>query len=533
MMDAQLHTGDPVYLKSDRFSKKTVSLTSRSGMYRYFLRGIALGLALVLPSGVVAVAQAPTRAQVQLGVAGNVSRAGQEDEKGDIAANERAEGSKDNAELLEEVRQMRQSIERLEARISRLEAEKSAPAAGLTSAASEPVSSQTQKPSLSTDDRETLDFWRDTTVNLTVDGYYGYNFNRPLGGINLLRAYDVESNTFSLNQAGVIFEHTPKAEEGRRFGARLDLMFGQATETLQGSAVNELRPQVFRHVWQAYGTYVAPLGNGLTTDFGKFASALGYETNYTKDNFNYSRSYWFSILPFYHFGLRAAYPFGDKLTATYWLVNGLNQSEDFNAWKSQAVLLTFKPTSRITAQTNYYSGREGRVRTSILNPTFPVLPTQPGFSPNELQPEQNGRIHIIDAYATLNVTDMLTFAFEGDYVINRAFSNSPPSRINGGVAYARYQLPRGFALAGRFEYVGDNPSDDGASLFTGLDQDLKEITVTAEYKFNEEFLLRGEYRRDWSNQPFFLTDTPGVLKKEQNTATLGLVWWFGRKKGAW
>jgi predicted porin len=437
------------------------------------------------------------------------------------------------APLLEEMRRMRQSIERLEARISRLEAERSAPAAELTSATCEAVPSQTQQPSLSTDDREVLDFWRDTTVNLTVDGYYGYNFNRPLGGINLLRAYDVQSNSFSLNQAGVIFEHAPKVEEGRRFGARLDLMFGQATETLQGSAVNELRPQVFRHVWQAYGTYVAPLGNGLTTDFGKFASALGYETNYTKDNFNYSRSYWFAILPFYHFGLRAAYPINDKLTATYWLVNGINQSEEFNAWKSQAVLLTFKPTSRITAQANYYSGKEGRVRTSILNPTLPVLPTQPGLSPVEMQPELNGRIHILDAYATLNVTDRLTFAFQGDYVINRAFSNSPPSRINGGVAYARYQLSPGFALGGRFEYVGDNLSDDGLSVFTGLDQDLKEMTVTAEYKFNEGFLLRSEYRRDWSNKPFFLTDTPGVLKKEQNTATLGLVWWFGRKKGAW
>jgi Putative beta-barrel porin-2, OmpL-like. bbp2 len=532
-MDMQLQAGGLFYWKSDKLSKKTMSVTNRSDAYVSLLRVITLGLALVLPSGVVAIAQAPARAQVQLGVAGNVSRAGKEDEKGGIAANEGAKDGRDNAELLEEMRQMRQSIERLEARVSQLEAEKSTPVAGLTSAPCEAVPSQAQKTALSTDDRETLDFWRDTTVNVTVDGYYGYNFNRPLGGINLLRAYDVQSNSFSLNQAGVIFEHAPKVEEGRRFGGRLDLIFGQATETLQGSAVNELRPQVFRHVWQAYGTYVAPLGKGLTTDFGKFASALGYETNYTKDNFNYSRSYWFAILPFYHFGLRAAYPLNDKLTATYWLVNGLNQSEDFNAWKSQAALLTFKPTSRITAQANYYSGKEGRVRTSILNPTFPVLPTQPGFSPVEVRPEINGRIHILDAYTTLNVTERLTFAFQGDYVINRAFSNSPPSHINGGVAYARYQLSPGFALAGRFEYVGDNLSDDGVSLFTGLDQDLKDITLTAEYKFNEGFLLRGEYRRDWSNQPFFLTDTPGVLKKEQNTATLGLVWWFGRKKGAW
>src|SRR5262245_5333378 len=531
MVDLQLHAEDSVNLKSDKLSEKNVSLSSRSVEYSSFLWGIALVLALVL-SGMVAIVQAQTRAQGQFCVASNDSRAGKGDEKLGIALNERAKEGKDNAELLEEIRHMRESIERLEARISRLEAEKTGSATSLALATSEPVPSQSQKTTPSPDDREVLDFWRDTTVNMTVDGYYGYNFNRPLGGINLLRAYDVESNSFSLNQAGVIFEHAPKVDEGRRFGARLDLMFGQATETVQGSSVNELRPQVFRHVWQATGTYVAPLGKGLTTDFGKFASALGYETNYTKDNFNYSRSYWFVILPFYHFGIRAAYPFNDKLTATYWLVNGINQSEDFNAWKSQAVLLTFKPTTRITAQVNYYGGKEGRVRTSILNPTFPVLPTQPGFSPNEVQPEQNGRIHILDAYATLNVTDRLTFAFEGDYVINRAFSNSPPSRINGGVAYVRYQLPRGFALASRFEYVGDNLSDDGVSLFTGLDQDLKEITVTTEYKFNKGFLLRGEYRRDWSNKPIFLIDTPGALKKEQNTATLGLIWWFGRKKGA-
>ena len=44
---------------------------------------------------------------------------------------------------------------------------------------------------------------------------------------------------------------------------------------------------------------------------------------------------------------------------------------------------------------------------------------------------------------------------------------------------------------------------------------------------------RSRYRRDWSNQPFFLTEQPGIFKKEQNTATFGLVWWLGRKKGAW
>jgi hypothetical protein len=64
-------------------------------------------------------------------------------------------------------------------------------------------------------------------------------------------------------------------------------------------------------------------------------------------------------------------------------------------------------------------------------------------------------------------------------------------------------------------------------------QALKESTATAEYKFADGFLARMEWRRDFSNQPFFLTDVPNVLKKEQNTATLGLIWWFGQKQSSW
>src|ERR1700758_985531 len=162
---------------------------------------------------------------------------------------------------------------------------------------------------ITAEDRSNLDFLRGTTINLGVDGYYAYNFNSPIGRVNLLRAYDVLSNSFSLNQANLVIEHAPNVAAGKRFGGRLDLQFGQATETLQGSAVNELRPQVYRPVFQAYGTYVFPLGSGLTVDFGKWGSALGIENNYTKDQMNYSRSYFFNFLPFYHMGVRATYQF--------------------------------------------------------------------------------------------------------------------------------------------------------------------------------------------------------------------------------
>lgn len=354
-------------------------------------------------------------------------------------------------------------------------------------------------------------FLDDTTFNVTLDGYYGYNFNRPIGGINLLRAYDVSSNSFSLNQAAIVIENAPNLEKGKRYGLRLDLQYGQATETVQGNAANEPRPQVYRNLWQAYGTYVFDAGSGLTVDFGKFSSALGYETNYTKDNFNYSRSYWFNFLPFYHFGFRSTYALNKKLTLTHWLVNGVQQSEDFNGFKSQALLLTWKPTAKITSQFNYYNGQEQR---------------------DQKRPVPSGRLHVLDTYHTFVLNDKWTLAVEGDYVAGRVFRDSPPSTVWGGAGYARYQWTPKFALAGRIEYLSEKVSPAGG-LFSGVNQALKEHTLTAEYKFAEGFLGRLEYRRDFSNQPFFLTERPGVLKKEQNTATLGLVWWFGRKEGTW
>ena len=433
-----------------------------------------------------------------------------------------------------EVQQLRELVLKLQSRIEQLEknqgvSPQQAPAPSEPVAPSQPARQATlDSLSVSKEDRAVLDFLHSTTINGSLDGYYGYNFNKPIGRVNLLRAYDVSSNSFSLNQANLVIERAPDLDAKRRLGVRLDLQYGQATETLQGSAANELRPQVYRPLFQAYGTYVFPVGSGLTVDFGKWASALGFENNYSKDQINYSRSYYFNFLPFYHMGFRAGYNLSPKVNLTYWLVNGAQQTEDFNGFKSQAFIFTIKPTSAVSWNMNYYFGQEQRDVNAVLNPGLPAGPTQPGLPTSNITPTPNGRQHILDTYVSWNTTPKLTLGAEADYVINRVFSSSAPSRVAGGAGYARYQLTPKFALAGRGEYLSDR-----GGLFSGVTQALKESTATAEYKFADGFLARMEWRRDFSNQPFFLTDVPNVLKKEQNTATLGLIWWFGQKQGSW
>ena len=382
------------------------------------------------------------------------------------------------------------------------------------------------------EDRKTLDFFRDTTINVGLDTYYAYNFNHPVGRVNLLRAYDVLSNEFSLNQASVIFEHAPDVNAGRRWGARLDLQFGQATDTLQGNPSNEPRPDIYRNIFQAYGTYVIPIGRGVNVDFGKWGSSLGIEGNYTKDQFNYSRAFWFNFLPFYHMGLRATIPLTDKFSVNYWVVNGTNQVEATNGFKDQLFGFTAKPSPNISWTLNYYFGQEHPDRSPSTN--CGPIPVQPGLCFVAIRPAPNGRTHIFDSYMSWKAMPKLTFALEGDYFVQRLWQNSAPGQssaplhTDGGAAYVQYQVTPKIAFASRFEYMSDR-----GGLFSGVSQALKENTVTFDYKVSDGLLMRYEWRRDFSNQPSFLSDVQGVLCKEQNTATLGLVWWWGRKEGPW
>ena len=267
----------------------------------------------------------------------------------------------------------------------------------------------------------------------------------------------------------------------------MDLQFGQATDTLQGNPANEPRPQIYRNIFQAYGTYVAPLGSGLTLDVGKWGSSIGIEGNYTKDQMNYSRALWFDFLPFYHMGVPASYKLNDQLTLNYWLVNGANQAEATNGFKDELFGFTATPRKTITWNVNYYLGQEHPDRLPVL--TSGPLPVQPGLAFTAIRPAPDGRLHIFD------VRELASYA-EAHIGIGKRLRN--PARVEN---------------------------------FVGRTQALKETIATFDYKFAEGFLMRYEWRQDFSNQPSFLTDREGVLSKEQQTATVGVIWWVGRKEG--
>ncbi len=428
--------------------------------------------------------------------------------------------------------QLLDRIQKLEERIVILEARlppAARPMSALAPTAPAPAAPAQEQKSATADSLSLPGFASGTTLNVLLDGYYEYNFNQPVGRVNLLRPYDPLSNSFTVNQGVIAIERTPDPSEDRRWGLRLDLMFGQATESLAGNPANELRTAPYRNIYQAYGTYVFPLGKGLNVDFGRFSSPIGSEGTFAKDQINYTRSLLFTALPFYHVGFRTTYALSGSTTATVLVVNGLNQSEDFNGFKSAAIILGHTFSKNVSWTGSCYVGQESRdVAAAPLSNLPPALPTQPGLSTQPITAAPDGRTHIIDTYLNWNATSKLTAVAEADYILSRFYSNSYPQHLDGGAGYLKYQIAAPFYVAGRFEYV----SDRGGYL-SGITQALKEGTMTAAWQPKDGFQARWEVRRDFSNQPFFLTSAPGVLKREQTTALLGLLWWFGGKQGAW
>lgn len=354
------------------------------------------------------------------------------------------------------------------------------------------------------------------SVDALIDGFYSYNFNQPEDGYNALRAYDRLDRSLGLNQAAVVIEAPTDVAAGRRLGARIDLMVGQATQTLQGGLGNEPRPELYRPLFQAYGTYVAPLGKGLTVDFGKWASSLGLEGNYTQEQVNYSRSLLFNFLPFYHFGVRSRYDFDDRWGASYWLVNGDGQSEDFNRSPSHAGSLHWTPHPRLSTNWSYFGGNGNASR-----------PAMPGTGQGMHGLNLDGKFHIAYSQAVWRASRRLTLAAEASHVTFRERSNSTPQTMLGGGATADIQLAPGWNLGARFEAVSDR-----GGYYSGTSQMLREGTLTLSRRLADGLVLRYEVRQDRSNLPFFLTDRTGELSARQTTMLLGVTYWTARS-GDW
>jgi hypothetical protein len=333
--------------------------------------------------------------------------------------------------------------------------------------------------------------WSVGNINFSglVDGYYSLNFNHPASGVNVLRNFDVRANELSLNMAKLTLSHAPEP-----VGFQLDLGFGRAFEIFHATEPGGV--DVYRNIQQAYVSLKPTQLKGLQIDFGKFVTSAGAEPTETHLNYNYSRSLIYANGPYYHFGLRTAMPVNDYLTVGFQVVNGWNNVEDNNSGKTIG-LTSALTVGNVTWANNYYVG-----------------PEQAGTN--------EARRHFYDTVLSVNSAAGHSAYFNFDYGKDRILGGPSVSWVTVGGA-ARFKLNDQWAISPRLEWYNDR---DG--FITGTAQEIKEFTLTGEYKIAKGFFTRLEYRRDWSDQPFFDRGNERGNWKTQDTITIGMVAFFGQ-----
>jgi hypothetical protein len=336
-------------------------------------------------------------------------------------------------------------------------------------------------------------WYEEITVNGFVSIFYEYNTNRPASGLNQYRVFDYDDNTIKVDAAELVLQKAV-AKPGD-VGFRIDAVAGAVARVAASAGL--FQGEDF-DLQQATVSWIAPVGSGLRLDFGKFVTNHGYELieGYDGWNDNATRSFLFGYaIPFTHTGLKTSYGFGDQFTAMLMLVNGWDNVKDNNSAKSVGAQLVWTPSKAITVYGNYMIGAE--------------------------RSDSNGdKRNVVNVNAQWKVTDRLVLALDSVYGSEpNAVTQGETATWTGIAGYARFGLSDSFALNLRGEYFAD---PDGAR--TGVPQYLKEVTLTPEWKISSHFLVRGEFRLDWSNQDVF--EKKSGFTSTQPTLLLDVIYVF-------
>lgn len=307
------------------------------------------------------------------------------------------------------------------------------------------------------------------TLSGSVDVGYGFNFNQPAP--RSATSLDAPANQFALNLAELMLERPVEAGV-HRIGYRVALGFGQALDAVSASDPGD--PAWTRYLKEAYFSYLAPAGNGLTLDLGRFVTPAGAEVIESKDDWNHSRGLLFAYaIPFSHVGLRAKYAFNSRYSLTGYVVNGWNDLVEDNG-KTAGVSFAWTPSKRFGITQSYLAGPETCIRSTHWRQLSDTVVT---YSPS----------------AKLSL--MLNHDYgRGDFLPG----GTHPVFWTGSGAYVRYAFRPRYAIATRYEYY-----DDHDGFTTGTPQHLHEVTQTAERLFGRVLLARVEFRHDWSSAPAF------------------------------
>jgi len=346
---------------------------------------------------------------------------------------------------------------------------------------------------------EVADVLKDVKINGFVSTSYNYNLNTPDDRKIQYRPFNENADSFNLDLVELVFQK--EAAEVGDIGFRTDLMYGYTVP----KAIRSTWPGVTQSadddvdIQQTYVRYIAPVGSGLTLDFGKFITEMGAEVieGYDGWGYNYSRSLLFyNTIPYTHTGVRGTYKFNDQFTFMGQVFNGWDNVVDNNSAKSWCAHLMVMPTAETMLNLKYMSGPEQTDNTTNLR-------------------------NVVDVNLTTPLMERLTLNLDYVYGSEKDVPGIGDSTWSGLSGIVRYAASDRYAINVRGEVFSD---DDGSR--TGIKQNMWEVTVTPEFTVKKNMIVRPEYRHDVSDEKVFNKDAKLADNKTQDTVAVNVLFYF-------
>lgn len=339
------------------------------------------------------------------------------------------------------------------------------------------------------------------SLNFQTDVYYGYNANNPASGNTFVQPFESHTNSFGLNLVQLQLDKPVSLESP--LGYRATLAFGDAMTVVQNTAVLDGLISSTQYLKEGYLSYMAPIGNGLQFDVGKWVTPAGFEVIETSGNWNYSRgAVFYNAIPFYHFGVRTSYTVNDKWSFNGYVSNGWNNVESNfggpliggtnRSGKTGGFSVHYTPVKQVGVNLTYLAG------------------------PQAFNATKSDWNNLVDLVVTIDPTEKLSLAAEYDFN-NYRLSGSPDVNYTATAAFAKYQFNPKWAVAGRYEYINNH----GGAL--ALSPHYQTFTGSVERKLAGHLLTRLEYRHDIASAPFFEDHSNGFTATDEDTVKLGMV----------
>ena len=328
------------------------------------------------------------------------------------------------------------------------------------------------------------------TTSIFVEVYYCYDFNQPSN--NTLP--DFVSTFNKHNEIAINLAYIKESYNTDRVRANLALGLGTYM-----NASYAAEPGVLKNIYEADAGIKLSEKKSIWLDAGVMPSHIGFESSYSPDCWNLTRSIMADNSPYYETGARLSYTSDNsKWYAAALVLNGWQRIErpDGNSTFSGGTQITYNPTNKVTLNYSTFVGND---------------------KPDSVKKE---RIYH-DFYGIYQITKKFSVITGIDYGIEQKFTGSADwNDVLGLALILRYKATSKSTIAVRAEHYMDK---NGVLIVTSTPNGFNTTGVSANFDYHimSNVLLRIEYKYLNSEDDIF-TDKNGKTLNTDMFATTSL-----------